>query len=178
MYGKYFVRSRSSLTAERVKNDPCFASTMTQARIMVRASKLGAVAYRAIPLYCREFRYYRMLTGKANLLLKEGLTEDEIMTTLISKYVRPITQHAIKEERRVVKAKRVRVTRTPKPSYLSNYRRLKMVEWSIGKGQASVYPMEALVIMLKSLFASSFADIRTRYVRLKGQSSIMNKEHS
>ena len=103
-------------------------------------SKFGAVAYREIPLFCREFRYYRMLTGKANLMLKEGLKEDEIIATLINKYVRPITQQAIKKERRVIKAKRVRVTRTQKPPYLQ----LPAVEnggsGSIGKGKASDIP--------------------------------------
>ena len=162
MYGKYYVRAKSSLTAERVKNDPCFMRTMTQANILARASRLGAAAYKALPLFCKEFRYYRMLTGKANLLLKEGLAEDKILGTLLSKYVRPIAQQARAEGSRTVKAKRVRGKLTQKPWYLRKYRRLRMVEWSIGGGEASVYPMEALDSMLKSLFRISFVDERTR----------------
>ena len=156
MHGKHYVRCKSSLTAERVKNDPCFEPTMTQARIMVRASKLGAVAYKSIPLHCREFRYYRMLTGRANLLLKQGLTEEDIIATLINIYVKSITQHAIKTEGKVIKPKRVRVARTQKPSYLRRYRRLKIVEWSIGKGKASAYPTQAVDTMLERLFTPKF----------------------
>src|SRR5689334_9983612 len=83
MYGKYYTRAKSSLTAERVKTDACFAPTMWQASIMAHASKIGAAAYAAIPAFCREYKYYRLLTGKANLLLKKGLHEDEIIIRLI-----------------------------------------------------------------------------------------------
>lgn len=149
MQGRYYARSKSSLTAERVKNDPRFEPTMKQAGIMARASKLGAAAYKTMPAYCKEFLHYRMLTGKANLLLKEGLSEEEILERLIREHVNPIIDKAIKRE--VVKVKRKRVKRTQKPWYLRKYRRLRMVEWSIGNGKASVYPMEAIDEMVGTL---------------------------
>ena len=151
MYGKYYVRAKSSLTAERVKNDPCFMRTMTQANILARASRVGAAAYKALPLFCKEFRYYRMLTGKANLMIKEGFNEDKILAMLINKYVMPIIQQAITEGRRGTKTKKGRVKRTQKPSFLRSYRRLRMVEWSMGNGKASLYPMEAVDTMLSSV---------------------------
>lgn len=154
MHGRYYMRSKSSLTAERVKNDSCFTPTMVQARLMARASKLGAMAYKGIPLSCKAFPQYRMLTGKANLLLKQGLSEEQILATLINKYVHPIIQNAMGERHCIVKAKRVRTKRTPKPPFLRKYRRLRMVEWSVGNGEPSVYPAEALNSMLERLLES------------------------
>jgi hypothetical protein len=148
MYGRYFVRAKSSLTAERVKKDPCFAPTMYQASIMAHASRIGAAAYASIPAFCREHKHYRQLTGKANLLLKKGLHEDEIIVRLIEKFVLPLRTQALKEARRERnKAKRKR-NRTARPPYLRHHRRLKMVEWGIYPGSSSSVPMDAVDNML------------------------------
>jgi hypothetical protein len=159
MHGKYFVRAKSSLTAERLKTDPCFAPTRRQASIMAHASKIAAAAYSVIPAFCKEFGHYRMLTGKANLLLKQGLPEDEILAILIEKYVAPIKQQALKETREESnKIKRKRIKRTPKPWYLRKHRGLRMVEWSIGPGKPSIYPMEAVDNMLSMILQRQHAD--------------------
>src|SRR5882672_1298900 len=100
MHGEYFVRTKSSLTAERVQKDPCFTATMWQAAIMAHASKIGSAAYAAIPAFCREYKHYRQLTGKANLLLKQGLHEDEIFIRLIEKFIIPLKKQALRENRR------------------------------------------------------------------------------
>ena len=147
MYGKYYVRMKSSLTAERVKTDACFAATMWQASVMARASRIGAAAYAAIPVFCREYRYYRQLTGKANLLLKKGLHEDEIIMRLIMGFVIPLKKQALKEERR--QHNKARRKRTIKPAYLRRHRRLKMVEWGIEPGSPSAVPIDAVDSMLK-----------------------------
>ena len=152
MYGNYYTRAKSSLTAERVKTDTCFAPTMWQASIMAHASKIGAAAYAAIPVFCREYKYYRLLTGKANLLLKKGLHEDEIIIRLIEKYIIPLKKQALKEARREHK-KRKR-SRAIKPPYLRRYRRLKMVEWGLGQGKPSAYPSEAIDNLLKMILQS------------------------
>jgi len=74
------------------------------------------------------------------------------MAILIEKYVVPIKQQAMKEGRRKAnKAKRKRQKRTPKPWYLRQHRRLKMVEWGIGPGKPSIYPGEAVDNMLNAL---------------------------
>ena len=152
MHGKYYVRAKSSLTAERVKTEACFAPTRWQASIMAHASKIGAAVYAAIPAFCREYKYYRQLTGKANLLLKKGLHDDEIILRLIEYFVVPLKKQALKEERRERnREKRKRNKRTLKPDYLRPYRRLKMVEWGIGEGKPSIYPSEAVDSMLKAL---------------------------
>jgi hypothetical protein len=95
---------------------------------MSRASKIGAAAYAAIPAFCREYRYYRLLTGKANLLLKQGLHEDEIIVRLIEKYIIPLKKQAIRDNRKArIREKRKR-NRHTRPAYLRHHRRLKMVE--------------------------------------------------
>ncbi len=131
MYGRYYARAKSTLSAERVKSEACFAPTRWQASVMARASKIGSAAYAAIPLFCREYHYYRLLTGKANLLLKQGWHEDEILLRLIDKYVIPLRKASIKQSiRKRSKEKRKR-NRTVKPAYLRRHRGLKMVEWDM-----------------------------------------------
>jgi hypothetical protein len=128
MYGRYFVRMKSSLTAERVKTDDCFAATRWQASIMAQASRIGSAAYALIPPFSREYRYYRILTGKANLLLKKGLHEDEIIMRLIDKYVVPLKKQALRENRRKLNREKKKRTRNTRPPYLRHHRRLRMVE--------------------------------------------------
>ena len=159
MYGKYFTRQKSSLTAERVKTEDCFAPTRWQACIMVQASKIGAAAYATIPVFCREYKQYRQLTGKANLMLKKGLHEDEIMMRLIMGFVIPLKKQAIKEERRERNRARRKRNRTAKPAFLRRHRRLKIVEWGIEPGGSSAIPAEAIDNMLKALFEKLPADI-------------------
>jgi hypothetical protein len=128
MYERYYVRMKSTLTAERVKTDACFAATMWQASIMTQASKIGSAAYALIPAFCREYRHYRMLTGKANLLLKKGLHEDEIIMRLIDKYVIPIRKQALRENRQERNREKKKRNRRTRPHYLRHHRRLRMVE--------------------------------------------------
>ncbi len=151
MYDRYYVRMKSSLTAERVKTDACFAPTMYQAGIMAHAAKIGSAAYNTIPGFCREYKYYRMLTGKANRLLKQGLHEDEIIIRLVEKYIVAIRRQAIKENRRILnKAKRKR-NRSLRPPYLRSHRRLRMVEWGIQPGMVSAIPANAIDSMLNAV---------------------------
>jgi len=147
MYGRYYVRMKSSLSAERVKTDACFAATMWQASIMSQASKIGSAAYALIPAFCREYRHYRMLTGKANILLKKGLHEDEIIMRLIEKYVIPIKKQAIRENRRE-QNKRKR-NRNARPPYLRHHRRLRMVESESMSVPASLLNMDAIDDLLR-----------------------------
>lgn len=151
-YGQYYVRMKSSLTAERVKKDPCFAATMWQASIMARASRIGSAAYAAIPAFCREYKHYRILTGKANLLLKQGLHEDEIIIRLIAKYIIPLKRQTLAIARRIQK-KRKRVSPV-KPAWLRKYRRLKMVEGEvvqINTAATAQDPINALSNALREL---------------------------
>ncbi|HLP37349.1 hypothetical protein [Lacibacter sp.] len=48
MDGKYYARKKSSLSAERVKQDPAFVETMRYANQMGNASKIASTIYRQI----------------------------------------------------------------------------------------------------------------------------------
>src|ERR1019366_6875840 len=82
MDGKYYARMKSSLTGKRVKQDKAFALTMVYASMLGMASKIASSVYRLIPKKTREHRYFRKLTGKANRLLKEGISVQEVYEQL------------------------------------------------------------------------------------------------
>lgn len=85
MDGQYYVRVKSSLSSERVKTSPEFKWTMIYARLMARASKIGAAVYNGLPPGWRQFWMYRSFTGEAFTLLKENPYTDEQVTQLLSK---------------------------------------------------------------------------------------------
>lgn len=88
MDGQYYVRAKSSLTAEQVKKKACFRRTMQSANRMVRASHIGAIIYKALPPRWRQFWMYRDFTGEAFVLLKNtSYTESEITQILWKCYV-------------------------------------------------------------------------------------------
>ena len=83
MYGADFMRTASSLTGKRVKEDPVFKNTMAWAQRLAIASKLASAVYAMLPNYRRKFRLYRKLTGKAIQLLKAGKDIGEIVVELL-----------------------------------------------------------------------------------------------
>ena len=59
---RYYVRSASSLTAEKVKQDAAFDKTRYQANIMATASRLASTLHGALPREQRnQKRYYSFL---------------------------------------------------------------------------------------------------------------------
>lgn len=80
--GQYYVRMKSSLSGKRVKKDPRFRLTMLYAGLMAQASKIASAVYRSLPDDKREHALYRLLTGKALRLLKEGMGVDDVKTRL------------------------------------------------------------------------------------------------
>jgi hypothetical protein len=88
MDGKYYVRVKSSLTSERVKESPEFRLTMAYANLLARASKIGSAIYKALPPGWRQFWMYRSFTGEAFTLLKDSCyTEEEVKQMLWKTYV-------------------------------------------------------------------------------------------
>ena len=83
MQGGDFLRTASSLTAERVKTAPEFKNTMAWAELLKAASRLGAAVYSMLAPYRRKHRLYKKLTGMAMRLLKEGKTEGETVVELM-----------------------------------------------------------------------------------------------
>jgi hypothetical protein len=83
MNGAYYLRTKSSLTAKRVKKDPAFARTMQYAQLLGKASKIASQVYKTYPKATRQFSEYRVLTGKAMQLLKDGFTEAAALNILM-----------------------------------------------------------------------------------------------
>jgi len=103
MRGEDFVRTRSSLTGERVKTAPEFIPTMAWAALLKEASRLGAAVYSMLAPYRKKHKLYKKLTGQAMRLLKEGKTEGETVVELMlsiqlkkkKRTARPKAQQAI-----------------------------------------------------------------------------------
>ena len=82
MHGRYFMRSRSSLTGKRVKRDPAFRKTMEYAALLGKASRIGSAVYAGLPADQKQHALYRKLTGEAMTWLKYGWQQEEVLQWL------------------------------------------------------------------------------------------------
>ncbi len=89
MFGKYYIRTRSSLTGKRVKTDPAFYNTMKYADLMAKGSPIASKVYALVPLQHRHNKLCRKITGEAMTWLKYGWTSEDIIEWLTKKYVPP-----------------------------------------------------------------------------------------
>jgi hypothetical protein len=64
MFGKYYIRSRSSLTGERVKTDPAFHNTMKYADLMAIASPIASKVYALVPLQHKSRTLFNKINGE------------------------------------------------------------------------------------------------------------------
>ena len=87
MYGRTYLRKKSSLTRKRVLKSKSFAKTRKCASDLGIASRIGSEVYRALPDTIRERWLYRAITGEAASLLYEGKTEQEVRAFLWEKYI-------------------------------------------------------------------------------------------
>ncbi len=71
MDGKYYVRTKSSLSGKRVKKDPAFKKTMTYARLLAKASQIASKMYKILPKEEKGIKVYRELTGAIMKELKK-----------------------------------------------------------------------------------------------------------
>jgi hypothetical protein len=88
MAGKYYVRVISSLTAERVLEDPAFKLTMQCAGLLGKASKIASSVYGLLPQ--KEHDFYLKLTGMAIQMLKQGKTAEEAFEQLYNDHLLPL----------------------------------------------------------------------------------------
>ena len=79
-WGKYYVRSKSSLSGRRVKSAPEFKKTMEYASLLAKASKIASGVYKTLPQ--KNFQKYRELTGQAMKMLRSGMEQEQIMKRL------------------------------------------------------------------------------------------------
>lgn len=80
--GIYYARKKSSLSGRRVKTHSHFKRTMENAFRLADASKIASAVYRLIPKSERQHKMYRVLTGAAMDLLKQGSTKEEALEFL------------------------------------------------------------------------------------------------
>ena len=90
MDGQNYVRTKSSLTAKKVKTSKRFARTRYYAGLMGKASKIGSSLFQALPARWRQSWMYRTFTGEAMRLLKQGKSEEEARQLLWELYVAEI----------------------------------------------------------------------------------------
>ncbi|MFT3824862.1 MAG: hypothetical protein QM731_13135 [Chitinophagaceae bacterium] len=85
--GEYLIRTRSSLSAEKVKRAACFKNTRRSAERLSNASSLAAAVYNQLPEGWKLHSLYRTMTGIATLLLKAGDQDDTAITIALWKYL-------------------------------------------------------------------------------------------
>jgi hypothetical protein len=86
MNGKSLVRKKSSLDKKRLKRDLRFAATMKSAERLARASRIGSVIYRMFFRDTKNMKIYREITGRAIVMLKNGLAAGEVLEMLKKEY--------------------------------------------------------------------------------------------
>ncbi|NII24846.1 hypothetical protein HB364_07145 [Pseudoflavitalea sp. X16] len=86
MYGRYYIRTRSSLTGKRVKKDPAFRKTMQYAALLSKASRIASTVYATLPADRKQHSLYRKLTGEAMTWLKYQWTEEDVVAYLVKLY--------------------------------------------------------------------------------------------
>jgi hypothetical protein len=148
MYGRYYARAKSSLTADRVKTDACFIPTMLQAAFMAHASRIGSALYALVPRANKQHSLYRTLTGQANLRLKKGMTEDTIVAQLIISHIIPLRQKRVKALLKQKKAARRKSNKAGLPAYLRRCRKFKMVE-----GDGAGNPLGAMAAIVTEMLS-------------------------
>ena len=98
MFGKYYMRSRSSLTGERVKTDPVFYSMMKYADLMATASPIASKVYAWVPLQYKSRKLFNKINGEVMTWLKYGWAAEDIIGYLTQKYVPPYGGMQLTEE--------------------------------------------------------------------------------
>ena len=91
MNGEYYARSKSSLTAKRVKKDPSFERTRMYAHRLGLASRAAGRVYRSLPRQEREVALYRRMVSKGQQLLKENCAE-ELLENALRAFFLPVRE--------------------------------------------------------------------------------------
>jgi hypothetical protein len=82
LHEEHYARTKSSLSAKRVKHDPAFDATMKYAALLACASKIASVMYKQLPKEQKSRKKYQAMTGQAMRLLKEKMNIEAIIQVL------------------------------------------------------------------------------------------------
>jgi hypothetical protein len=87
MHGKTYLRTKSSLSRERVLEGKEFVKTRKYAGKFAIAAGLASRVYKALPENVRARWIYRSIAGEAASLLYKGKSEQEVSDLLWAKYI-------------------------------------------------------------------------------------------
>ena len=88
--GVYLVRTKSSLSGEKVKHAACFKNTMRAANRLGRASTIAATVYKQLPEGWKLLSIYRTMVGIATRMLKTPDCSDVSVNTALHQYLNSI----------------------------------------------------------------------------------------
>lgn len=131
MFGGYFIRSRSSLTANRVKTDPAFRKFLQYANLMAIASVTASAVYARVLPHRKKHALYRKITGEAMTWLKYRWKSEEIIEYLSQKYAGLQAPVADGAHTRLRPAYRVRVASRPQTANRSSSKLRKNIPFSL-----------------------------------------------
>jgi hypothetical protein len=94
--GNYYVRTKSSLTGERVKTELCFRPLMAYASLLAEASKIASAVYRLLRPKRKKIKFYRQMTGRAMSWLKQGMRKEKIVELLKKERGLPLSGNSCK----------------------------------------------------------------------------------
>jgi hypothetical protein len=87
MHGKTYLRTKSSLSRDRVLESKEFVKTRKCANKFAIAARLASPVYKALPENVRARWIYRSIAGEAASLLYKGKSEQEVNALLWNKYI-------------------------------------------------------------------------------------------
>jgi hypothetical protein len=100
-WGNTYIRTKGTVTRERVLKSQEYASTRKYAGDLALASKIASPIYRALPADIKARWIFRSITGDAASLLYKGMSEKEVTDILWKKYIKdtasnkkPVTSQA------------------------------------------------------------------------------------
>ena len=108
MYGEYYVRTKSSLTAKRFWKESAFEGSRKSCSLLARASRIASHFYKSYPKEKKEKGLFNQMTGKVKLWLKEGKGEDEVLMLLRESY---FVKEEMRKEKRSVAAFKIGVNK-------------------------------------------------------------------
>jgi hypothetical protein len=82
MYGTYYARAKSSLSAKKVQTYPNFAQTRMYAQWLGEASKMASVVYKELPPEERKYELYCELKKMEYALVKKERNREQVMEEL------------------------------------------------------------------------------------------------
>jgi hypothetical protein len=120
------VRTKSSLSGERVKKSKEFARTRKYASNFAIAARIASPVYKALPDEIRARWIYHSIVGDAASLLYKGKTESEVIDILWYKYIYD-SQVEKKELKKAKSAKEIK----PKKKSKSSLKEIFFTRWEI-----------------------------------------------